>query len=210
MSNTRAYRSKIGQLPFAFRNELNHRIRDGRTGTELLTHINTSPEFKALRRRTKSKPVNAQNLSDWRDSGYKHWLTDQDRTKHIREITEFSQSIVTEAGGNPSEVGCHILAGQILTALSESDTPTEELVKAMTALRKEATASSKVKLQAKELQLKERQYDLSRDKFEVQTAELFLEWFQDKKAVAVATSNSSHEKKIKALRSFIREAINED
>ncbi len=35
---TRCYRSKIGRLPFAVRNELNERIRDGAQGLSLI-HI---------------------------------------------------------------------------------------------------------------------------------------------------------------------------
>ena len=38
--NTRCYRSKIGRLPFAVRNELNERIRDGAQGAELLDWLN--------------------------------------------------------------------------------------------------------------------------------------------------------------------------
>ena len=210
MSNTRAYRSKIGQLPFAFRNELNNRIRDGRTGSELLTHINTSKEFKALKRRTRSKPVNPQNLSDWRDSGYRDWLINQDKAAHIRTMAEYSRTIIAEAGGDPSSVGTAILTDKLLTVLAEAEEPTEKLVKAIVSLRDSSTAAKRVKLQESQLKVKEQQLELSRDKFEVQTAELFLRWFEDKKAVAIATSTSSHSKKIKALRSFIHDAINEE
>lgn len=211
MSTTRAYRSKIGQLPFAFRHELNHRIRDGRTGSELLNHINSSKEFKALRRRIACKSVNAQNLSDWRDTGYADWLADQRRTDHIRNLAELSQQIVEQAGGDPAAVGSRILAGNMLSCLeTASPQDTEALAKALTALRKEETSARKTDLAQEALALKEQEYNLSRDKFEVQTAELFLQWFENKKAVAIAASSTSHSRKIKALRSFIRDAINED
>jgi len=192
MSNTRAYRSKIGQLPFAFRNELNNRIRDGRTGSELLTHINTSKEFKALKRRTRSKPVNPQNLSDWRDSGYKDWLIDQDRTKHIREITEFSRSLVSQAGGKLASAGCDIIAGKILEGLSTVDEPTDELVKALVSLKKEETSARKLKLAQSQLALKEREFNLDRKRYQRSTCELFLKWFKNKAVSKIISSKSTN------------------
>jgi hypothetical protein len=210
MSKTRAYRSKIGQLPFAFRCELNNRIRDGRQGTDLLDFINASPEFKKLSRQIKCNPVNAQNLSDWRDTGYHSWLIDQDKAAHIREMSEYARTIVSEAGGNPASVGAALLTDKLLTILAEDELPTEALIKAVVSLKKEETAAQKLKLAQSQLSLKEQELALSRERFEVQTAELFLKWFQDKKAVAIATSNSTHDKKIKALRSFIRQAVAEE
>ena len=77
--NTRCYRSKIGRLPFAVRNELNERIRDGAQGAELLDWLNGLKETRKILREQKSGPINAQNLTDWRSSGYRDWLDDQDR-----------------------------------------------------------------------------------------------------------------------------------
>ena len=48
--NTRCYRSKIGRLPFAIRNELNERIRDGAQGAEILEWLNGLKETKRILR----------------------------------------------------------------------------------------------------------------------------------------------------------------
>lgn len=186
-------------------------IRDGATGAEILAWANALPEWQAVRKETCCGDINPQNLSDWRTSGYADWLADQDRTDHIRKLAELSQQIVAQAGGDPAAVGSRILAGNMLTCLeSASPQETEALAKSLSTLRREESAARKIDLAQDMLTLKEQQLELSRDKFEVQTAEIFLKWFQDKKAVAIATSNSSHEKKIKALRGFIRQAINEE
>lgn len=210
MKKTKAYRSKIGKLPFALRTELNHRIRDGITGPEIIAWLNATPEFKHDQRTYGYADINAQNLTDWRSTGYKHWLADQDRTAHIRDITEFSRTLVSQAGGNIAGAGCDIIAGKILEGLSTVEEPTEDLVKALVSLKKEETNARKTDLAEDLLALKQKEHELSRDKFEAQTAELFLRWFQDKKAVAIASSNSSHENKIKALRSFIHNAIQDE
>ena len=64
--DTRAYRSKIGCLPFVVRNELCERMLDGATGTALRRWINAHPAF----RKVKAAPISAQNLTTWRSTGY--------------------------------------------------------------------------------------------------------------------------------------------
>ena len=74
---TRAYRSKIGGLPFKIREELNRRIMDGSTGIELVKWLNGLPEWKAIRLKKESSDINSQNLTDWRNAGYRDWLEDK-------------------------------------------------------------------------------------------------------------------------------------
>ena len=95
---TRCYRSKIGRLPFAVRNELNERIRDGVQGPDILGWLNGLKETRKILREMKSGPVNAQNLTDWRSTGYKDWLDDQERADRIRRLAEASQTLATASG----------------------------------------------------------------------------------------------------------------
>lgn len=189
--NTRAYRSKIGQLPFDFRHELNNRIRDGRTGQELVDWINASPEFKALRKRIRCGDVNAQNLSDWRGTGYRDWLINQDKAAHIRSMSEYARTVVAEAGGDPASVGTAILTDKLLTILAEADAPTDALVKAVVSLRDSSTAAKRVKLQQDQLALREQQFSLERKKYQRQTCELFIKWFNNRKIKEIITDRSA-------------------
>ena len=130
--NTRCYRSKIGRLPFAIRNELNERIRDGAQGAELLDWLNGLKETKRILREmggprsgaastsgraASAAAINAQNLTDWRSSGYKDWLDDQKDADRIRRLAEVSQTIATAAGGNAAGVACNIATAKIMDAL---------------------------------------------------------------------------------------------
>ncbi|HVY70426.1 MAG TPA: hypothetical protein VHH73_10890 [Verrucomicrobiae bacterium] len=66
---------KIGRLPRAIREQLNQRLHDGEQGPELLDWLNALPEVQAvLAAEFDGKPVNAQNLSSWRQGGYEDWL----------------------------------------------------------------------------------------------------------------------------------------
>ena len=186
--NTRCYRSKIGRLPFAIRNELNERIRDGAQGAELLDWLNGLKETKRILREMKSGPVNAQNLTDWRSTGYKDWLEDQNDADRIRRLAEVSQTLATAAGGNVAGVGCSIATAKIMDALEAADDDKiADLAKALVQLRSSENAAQKVALAEEKNAIAKEQLELSRAKFERDTTRLFIKWAQSKDALALAT-----------------------
>ena len=185
---TRCYRSKIGRLPFAVRNELNERIRDGAQGAELLAWLNGLKETKRILREMKSGEVNAQNLTDWRSTGYKDWLDDQGEADRIRRLAEVSQTLAAAAGGNVAGVGCSIATAKIMDALeSADDDKVSDLATALVKLRASENAAQKVALAEEKNALAKEQLSLSRAKFERDTTRLFIKWAANKDALALAT-----------------------
>ena len=185
---TRCYRSKIGRLPFAIRNELNERIRDGAGGSEILAWLNGLPATRKILRELKSGEINAQNLTDWRSSGYRDWLEDQSQADRIRRLAEVSQTLASAAGGNAAGVGCNIATAKIMDALESADEEQiADLAKALVQLRSSENAAQKVALAKEKNALAEEQLNLSRAKFERDTARLFVKWAQNKDALSIAT-----------------------
>lgn len=186
--NTRCYRSKIGRLPFAIRNELNERIRDGAQGSDLLIWLNGLKETKKVMRELKTSIVNAQNLTDWRSTGYKDWLEDQADADRIRRLAEVSQTLATAAGGNVAGVGCSIATAKIMDALeSADDDKIADLSTALVKLRASENAAQKVALAEEKNAIQKEQLELNRAKFERDTTRLFIKWAQSKDAIALAT-----------------------
>lgn len=185
---TRCYRSKIGRLPFAVRNELNERIRDGAQGAELLDWLNGLKETKKILREMESDAVNAQNLTDWRSSGYRDWLDDQDRADRIRRLAEVSQTLATAAGGNAAGVGCNIATAKIMDILEAADEDqVADLATALVKLRASENAAQKVALAEEKNAIQKEQLELSRAKFERDTTRLFIKWAQNRDALSIAT-----------------------
>ena len=186
--NTRYYRSKIGRLPFAVRNELNERIRDGAQGSDLLDWLNGLKETKRILRETKSGPVNAQNLTDWRSTGYADWLADQGDADRIRRLAEVSQTLAAAAGGSAAGVGCNIATAKIMDILEAADEDqVADLATALVKLRASENAAQKVALAEEKNAIQKEQLELSRAKFERDTTRLFIKWAQSKDALALAT-----------------------
>lgn len=185
---TRCYRSKIGRLPFAIRNELNERIRDGVGGTEILAWLNGLPSTRKIIRELKSGEINAQNLTDWRSSGYRDWLEDQSQADRIRRLAEISQTLASAAGGNAAGVCCNIATAKIMDALESADEEqVADLAKALVQLRAGENAAQKVALAEEKNAIQKEQLELSRAKFERDTARLFVKWAQNKDALSIAT-----------------------
>lgn len=185
---TRCYRSKIGRLPFAIRNELNERIRDGVGGPEILDWLNAAKETRKILRELKAGEINAQNLTDWRSSGYRDWLDDQGQADRIRRLAEISQTLASAAGGNAAGVGCNIATAKIMDALESADEEqVADLAKALVQLRAGENAAQKVALAEEKNAIQKEQLELSRAKFERDTARLFVKWAQNKDALSIAT-----------------------
>lgn len=191
--NTRCYRSKIGRLPFAVRNELNERIRDGAQGAELLDWLNSLKETKKILREMGGPgavpaAVNAQNLTDWRSTGYKDWLDDQADADRFRRLAEVSHTLATAAGGSAAGVACNIATAKIMDALEGADEDKiADLTRALAALRSGENAAQKVALAEEKNAIQKEQLELSRAKFERDTARLFVKWAQNRDALSIAT-----------------------
>jgi hypothetical protein len=204
MSATRAYRSKIGRLPFAVRTELNERIRDGATGTAILEWINTHPAWLKINRELGTASVSPQNLTDWRGTGYKDWLGEQDKTARLRSLASLSQSIALQTGGDPAAVGARILTAKLLDALEEADPVTQgELVKAFASLRAGEADAQRVQIARDKNDLARQSLALDLQKFQRQTCELFLKWYNNQQALSIATGPGTNDDKIQALLKFM-------
>jgi len=202
--STRAYRSKIGRLPFAVRNEINERLRDGQTGTDVLSWISKHPAWRAVKRSLGCGDPSPQNLSDWRDTGYADWLRDQERTDHLRKLAEFADAVSARTGGDPSAVGARIVAGRLLDVCEAADSETVgDLVKAFTSLRAAENDARRTDLAQEKNDLARKQLDLAREKFRRDTCELFLKWHSDRHAADIAAGPGTHEAKIAALLAYM-------
>jgi len=85
--NTR--HGKIARLPLAIREQLNRRLQNGELSPALLPWLNQLPEVNSvLAEFFAGQPISRQNLSEWRQGGYRDWLKHQDRQFLIRRVAE--------------------------------------------------------------------------------------------------------------------------
>jgi len=92
---------KIARLPLAVREELNRRLDEGEQGKKIVAWLNGLPAVQAIvAAEFGGKPIREQNLSEWKQRGYRDWLAKQEAL----EIAERLREDATEwnAEGRPS------------------------------------------------------------------------------------------------------------
>lgn len=205
MPTTRAYRSKIGRLPFALRNELNERIRDGAKGADLLAWLNATPEYRRVMRADSCGAVNAQNLTEWRGTGYKDWMDDQAQADRIRKAADVASTITLASGCDPSTVAARIAAASLIEMVTNPDDPKalSDAARAIASLRNTEIGAEKNKIAKQKQSLDSERLALERDKFRRQTCEIFLKWARDNRALEIVDSKKSNDEKIKALLKYM-------
>lgn len=180
------YRSKIGRLPFAIRQELCARIRDGVPTKRLLDWLNNLPEFEALRASDKVRDISDQNLCDWRRTGYQQWLDAQGRAEQIRNLRDESLRIVEAAGGSAASVGSRIVMGRLLEVLEEASQDDLLHIGALLAkLKAEETREGQLDLASKRAEVERQRLELDQARYQRETCRLFLEWAESAQARAI-------------------------
>src|SRR5439155_9583204 len=70
---------KIARLPLAVRQELNRRLDEGEQGKKLVAWLNGLPEVQAIvATEFGGRAIREQNLSEWKQGGYRDWLAKQE------------------------------------------------------------------------------------------------------------------------------------
>jgi hypothetical protein len=80
---------KIARLPRAVRQELNRRLHEGEQGKKLVAWLNALPEVQAIvAAEFGGKPIREQNLSEWKQGGYRDWLAQQEALEVAARLGE--------------------------------------------------------------------------------------------------------------------------
>jgi hypothetical protein len=88
---------KIAELPGAILAELNLRMENGEEGATLLAWLNGLPKVQAsLKASFEGAPVSKQNLSEWRQGGFREWQVRQELIGQAWELAD-SASEMEEA-----------------------------------------------------------------------------------------------------------------
>src|SRR5439155_6329309 len=91
MNSTRD--GKIARLPRSLRDELNRRLDEGEQGKKLVAWLNGLPDVQAIVvTEFGGKALREQNLSEWKQGGYRDWLA----KKEALEIAERLREDATE------------------------------------------------------------------------------------------------------------------
>lgn len=94
---------KIARLPHDIREQLNRRLLDGQSGPEILQWVNDLPQCRQmLAQKFGGRPIDDNNLYEWRHGGYEEWLWHEDRRDRLSSQFEYVAKL--DAVGDGSQV----------------------------------------------------------------------------------------------------------
>ncbi len=172
---------KIARLTRNIREQLNHRLSDGEPGGHLVEWLNALPEVEVvLEMEFGGRPINEQNLSEWRRGGYQDWQKQQERRNLVRQLADEAGELHEAAGG--LEVSNHlstVLAAELAESardlLATITEPTErwarlqELLRELARVRREDQRAGRLQIE-RERRARERAAEESEDAWQRQHA----------------------------------------
>jgi len=203
--------SKIARFPVEVREQLNQRLHNGQSGSDILAWLNNLPSVKEiLAAQFEGAAINGHNLTHWRRTGYHRWLRQKQNLIAIRELTSYAADVAS-AGGvarfAPAAAG--IASGKIfefLDAVDVENANPDELLKltaAASALRKGEHDHDRVTLAKQRLRQHDLALVLQRDKQQRDKTAIGLRLLGDARAKQIEASAASYSEKIELLGSHM-------
>lgn len=202
-----ARKGKIARLPQTIRAELCRRMANGEPDTRLIAWLNGQPDvirilddlsFGGVQHKAE---ITDGNLSEWRDGGYRDWLSDQEEITKVRALTEFAQTLGEASGGDAAAGGATILSGRILQRLEGADDDAlERWALTLSRLRTSDANSRSARVSELRAADAQRRTALAEKQFQYQLArETLKQFLADEEARTIMGSQASHEDKIARL-----------
>ncbi len=93
---------KIARLSQYMREQLNQRIEDGEPGKSLVEWLNSCRAVQvSLAEYFGGRPISAQNLSEWKQGGFKDWQRNQESRALARDFLAEAEELEEEIGDTP-------------------------------------------------------------------------------------------------------------
>jgi len=110
---------KIARLARTIRDELNRRLQDGEPGVRLVDWLNGLPDTqRVLATDFAGRPINEQNLSEWKAGGYRDWLARQETLSQVRDLAADAKELTTATDGRLTDHLATVLAARYAAALA--------------------------------------------------------------------------------------------
>jgi len=179
---TTTHIGKIGRLRRHLRDELGIRLEDGQDGQTILDWLNAKSEVQMmLKDYFEGRPITAQNLSEWRQTGHQEWLRQQETIGYVNQLCEQGQAMDTdEYAESVSDRLAAVLAGELMRTAEELRAATKdpkERWEQLCALNRELERLRKQDHRAKTLRVARERWEMEMERT------LDADWKQDQKEV---------------------------
>ena len=203
---------KIARLPTPIREEVNNRVNDQQTATSIADWLNTLPEVQAiLDNEFDGRPISPQNLSDWKNGGFRDWCIYQKVRSIVTTSSPEDPELKQLLTGTLADKLSHWLtlrfaaAAQSLTSLDDAD-PKAEL-RLLGELSADVLALRRSQLSAGRLELEQQRLAIELSKAQALKEQEFWEWTKRPEIQEKLFPNHDSEKKRRAVERMINRRL---
>lgn len=175
---------KIARLPRGLRDELNRRLAEGEPGTRLVAWLNVLPEVRAvLAGEFAGRPVSEQNLSEWRQGGFRDWQARQETLGMARELAADAGELAAATDGRLADHLATVVTARYAAAVAGWDgEATEDFRRRLRALR--GLCQDIVELRrgdhsAARLKMESERLERDRERTEEEVVRQFQQWVRN-------------------------------
>jgi hypothetical protein len=175
-------KGKIARLPRALREELNRRILEGAPGVRLVEWLNAQNGVRdVLVAEFEGRPVNEQNLTEWKQGGYEEWLTHREMIERVRDFTGEAAGLAA-AGGSLAEHLAGVLTARYALAFHDWDgdpeSPLARRLRVLSAVCQDLVALRRGEHSAGRLRLEQARLALVNKEVDEMMEKEFEQWCQ--------------------------------
>lgn len=197
---------KIARLPFAIREKVNRRLRNNQNLDKIASWLNGLPTVKKIMGiQFDGKPISHQNLSRWRQKGYKQWLERQEDLDELQLLADDAREFSAKGGGRLARGAATMISAcaiKMFQHLRQEDCTPENIAKicyAVTALAQIEQSEVRLEHDKKRLGLSDEQLTLNVDKHQRDVVEISRRVLQDDQFRAIENGPYSNFEKIEMI-----------
>jgi hypothetical protein len=171
---------KIARLPRALRDRINQALYDRCPAKRLVQALNPMPEVKAvLAQYFNGRPLRPQNISEWKQGGYRDWLRHRQLLEQKRELTADAKDLSDTANGMADSLfGMLTLDYADLMMNGGSQTPEEfeKRRKKLSLVSQDISRMHRCHINTRRVEVQEGRLERDEEKTEEQLHFKFAEW----------------------------------
>ena len=176
---------KIARLPREVREELNRRLQNGEQGKRLVVWLNSMPEVRQrLEKEFGGRTISEQNLSEWKQGGFREWQAHQDAVLRAGELASAATELNSAAAGMTDHLAT-VLAARYTAALAEWDGDPDggvgRKLRVLRALCQDVVELRRGDHSAARLKIEQERSNRERDETEEEVVAHFQRWAKNPK-----------------------------
>jgi len=199
---------KIARLPRAVRQELNRRLDDGEQAKKLVVWLNALPEVQAvLAAEFGAKAIREQNLSEWKQGGYRDWVAQQEALEVVEQLGEDAAEWKAKGRAPLTEtVALWVAARYAVAARRVAETGGREGWRLLREMCSDIVELRKGDHSAERLQIERERLELEKEKSENQVHEKVAKLLEQHGAGGAGLSQEERNSRMREVFGLPREA----